>query len=425
MKRQRLLATYIFIINTLGVLVLGMSLGTAARWGEILFFIAVTLIAEALPVETPLGAGTTVSASFGLIYATIITFGPTGAALIAAIGTVSFRDLKEKPWYRNLFNMAQLAICTYLAGEIYIHLGGAVGTFNLSQNLLPLTAAFLVHFLLNSTLPTLAASLASGMSWSKVWQRSIIWAIPNFLALGPLGVLLAVVYQGMGYASIILFMIPLMVARNSFQMYRRMRQTYIETVHTLTQAIEAKDHYTRGHSDRVAVYAVAIARRMGLPEHMVDLIYFLSLLHDVGKIGVREQVLNKREMLNKEEWGEINRHSDMGANIVREIGFLRQGVDAIRFHHERFDGSGYPAGIRGNEIPLGARIIAVADAFDAMTSERVYRRAKSIDGAVEELQKCAGRQFDPEVVRAFLLELKENPSLFQARGGIVSINSAS
>ncbi len=425
MKRRRLLAIYIFLINTIGLIVLGMSLNNRDRWGEILFFIAVTLVAEALPVETPLGAGTTVSASFGLIYATIITFGPKGAALIAALGTLSFSDLKEKPWYRNLFNMSQLAICTYLAGVIYVGMGGSIGTFSLSQNLLPLATAFLVHFMLNSTLPTLAASLASGMTWGKVWQRSILWAVPNFLALGPLGVLLAVVYQGMGFASIVLFMIPLLIARNSLQMYKRMRQTYIETVHTLTQAIEAKDHYTRGHSDRVAVYATAIARRMGLPEHMVDLIYFLSLLHDVGKIGVREQVLNKREMLDRDEWREINRHSDVGANIVREIGFLRQGVDSIRFHHERFDGSGYPAGIKGSEIPLGARIIAVADAFDAMTSERVYRRARSIEGAIEELQKCAGCQFDPEVVKAFLLELKENSSLLQVRSGIVRISSVS
>lgn len=394
-----------------GLFVLGQAIIEGPAWQHIIFFILMTLLAEAMPVDTPL-AGTTVSASFGLIYAAMIIFGPGGAALVAAFGTVSFSDLVKKPWYRNLFNMAQLAFCTALAGRVYVAMGATPGDLNMPADLWPLAVALAAHFLLNSTLPTLAASLASGLPWLKVWHRAVLWVVPSFLALGPLGILLAIVYQDVGYAAILLFIIPLMVARQSFQLYRRMRQTYLETVHTLVQAIEAKDHYTRGHSERVAVYATAIARRLDLPEQQIDLIYFLSILHDVGKIGVKEQTLNKREKLNNDEWREIVTHSDTGANIVRSISFLRDGIESIRFHHERFDGGGYPKGLKGNDIPLGARIISVADAFDAMTSERVYRKAMPLEQAKQELIQGAGKQFDPEVVKVFLDELENSPQLY-------------
>lgn len=413
MLRKGLLALYISTTILAGAVVLRAAFAQNLPWGAIAFFAAITLLAEALPVDTPYH-GITISASFGLIYAALFLFGPAGAAIIASFGTLSWQDLKRKSWYRNLFNFAQLAICAFLAGVVYLRAGGDLGFMVFPRDLLPGLLALATHFLLNSTFSTLAASLFNDTPFFAVWRKSVLWAFPSLLVLAPFGALMATVYQGMGVLAILLFLVPLLVARQSFQLYRQMRNTYVETIHTLAHAIEAKDNYTRGHSERVAVYANAIARHLALPESQVDMIYFLSLLHDVGKIGIPEQILNKTERLDTAERQQINRHSEIGAGIVREISFLRTGIDVIRYHHERFDGAGYPVGIKGKDIPIGARIIAVADAFDAMTSERVYRNsARTVDQAVDELQRCAGGQFDPMIVDVFTRILRQQPELVQ------------
>lgn len=412
MVRKCLLSLYITTTVMAGAVVLYHSFGQHLPWAAIAFFVAITLLAEALPVDTPYH-GISISASFGLIYAALFLFGPAGGAVVASLGTISWADLRYKAWYRNLFNLAQLAICAYLAGTVYLRAGGEIGRMLFPADILPVVLAFGVHFLLNSTFTTLASSLFNYTSFAAVWRKGVLWNVPSLLVSAPFGALMASVYQGLGVWAVLLFLVPLLVARQSFHLYRQMRNTYVETIHTLAHAIEAKDNYTRGHSERVAVYANAIARRLGLPQNQIDLIYFISLLHDVGKIGIPEQILNKTERLDQTERAEINRHSEIGAGIVREISFLRGGIDVIRYHHERFDGAGYPVGIKGAEIPIGARIIAVADAFDAMTSERVYRHAKTVEQAMEELRLCAGGQFDPEVVGAFTQLLREQPQLVQ------------
>jgi putative nucleotidyltransferase with HDIG domain len=187
----------------------------------------------------------------------------------------------------------------------------------------------------------------------------------------------------------------------SFKLYRDMRENYIETIQSLAEAIDAKDRYTRGHSERVAFYAVEIARKLGWSEVDVDKLQFLAMLHDIGKIGVREQVLNKRGRLTDEERREVNRHPELGAAIVEKVGFLRKEAGYVRNHHEHYSGAGYPDGLAGEEIPMGARIIAVADAFDAMTSQRVYNPSRGALEALEELKRCRGTQFDSKVVDAF------------------------
>ncbi len=177
---------------------------------------------------------------------------------------------------------------------------------------------------------------------------------------------------------------------------------YLGTMAALVSTIEAKDCYTRGHSERVTDIAVSIAKELGFPEHEQELIRYACQLHDIGKIGIRDHILNKLGALEQDEWDEIKHHPTTGADIVKSLGFLEKGILFIKHHHERYDGNGYPEGLKMEDIPLGARIIAVADSFDAMTSDRAYRKAKSVDEAILELKENAGKQFDPQVVEAFL-----------------------
>jgi HD-GYP domain-containing protein (c-di-GMP phosphodiesterase class II) len=184
---------------------------------------------------------------------------------------------------------------------------------------------------------------------------------------------------------------------------------YFETVNALAQAIEVKDVYTGGHGDRLVDFAISIAERLGVsPEEKVWLKY-AAALHDIGKIGVKETILTKPGKLTSEEYEEMKTHPAKGAEILKEVKFLAPVVPIVYHHQERYDGKGYPAGLSGNEIPIGSRIVAVLDAFDAMTTNRPYRKGLSTEVAINELRRYLGVQFDPQVVEAFLQVIAETP----------------
>ena len=197
------------------------------------------------------------------------------------------------------------------------------------------------------------------------------------------------------------------IALQNASLYRRIQRTYVETIEALVTAIEAKDPYTRGHTARVARFAGAIARELGLDEQRLRQVEYGAALHDVGKIGIFESVLNKKGKLDEEEFAQMRRHPAYGDRILGHIDFLQEARLAVRHHHERIDGTGYPDGLRGDEIPLIAKIVAVADAFDAMTTTRSYSSPIGLDEAIDNLERKAGTQFDGAVVQAFVALLRE------------------
>jgi ribonuclease P protein subunit RPR2 len=194
------------------------------------------------------------------------------------------------------------------------------------------------------------------------------------------------------------------------QVLDSLQESYIETMKALAQVIEAKDRTTRGHLDRTQAYGLALARRIDAELVRTPTLGFGFFLHDIGKVGIPEHILCKEGPLTDPEWDVMRRHPIVGAQIVAPIAFLHDAVDLIRHHHERFDGTGYPDGLRGEDIPVTARIFSVADSFDAMTSDRPYRGSIGIDRALAEIQGGAGSQFDPEVVRVFVQLIDEGPA---------------
>lgn len=192
------------------------------------------------------------------------------------------------------------------------------------------------------------------------------------------------------------------MAVDNAAMIDKVRKDYFNSIKTLAGIIDANDSYTRGHCDKVMKYSIEICKRLNLGQRHMNSVKTASMLHDIGKIGVDLSVIRKEGKLSDEDWAKIRRHPEIGARIIRQIGFLNDIVPIIKHHHARFSGGGYPdAGKRGERIPIGARIIAVADAYDAMTSDRPYRKAMSHEEAVSELKRCSGTQFDPKVVTAF------------------------
>jgi len=177
----------------------------------------------------------------------------------------------------------------------------------------------------------------------------------------------------------------------------------LSTIYALAATVDAKDHYTYGHSKKVSRYATEIAEALGYSEERIATIRAAALLHDIGKIGVSDGILLKTNALSADDWESIRAHPKLGVAILKHVGGLSGCLAAIQYHHEHYDGSGYPAGLKGENIPLDARILAVADAYDAMTSLRPYREGKlSPEQATEEIERCTGTQFDPEIVKVFV-----------------------
>jgi putative nucleotidyltransferase with HDIG domain len=199
--------------------------------------------------------------------------------------------------------------------------------------------------------------------------------------------------------------------------HQELRIAYIQTIRALAEAVDAKDAYTRGHSERVGVYASKMAREIGLPRELIERVYISGLLHDVGKIGVRDYVITKPDRLTPEEYEEIKQHPEIGARILQPVAFLSDVVDCVRHHHEWYDGSerGYPKRLRGDQIPLPSRIILVADTVEAMTSDRPYRSGLPLEAVVRELHKYAGSQFDPSCTDAMLRLLEREGESFVRR----------
>jgi putative nucleotidyltransferase with HDIG domain len=366
-----------------------------------LFFVALNIVVENLEVPLP-REPSTVSVGFAVDMALIVLMGPAAVAWANVSSLINVR----KAFYRKVFNASQLSLSAGVAGYAYLYAGGVPGQIRLPGDLFPILVSVVTYFILNTTLMTGVLSLSQRLSMFGIWLTNFRWAVPNCLAVAPLGVLIAAVFDNMGITGVLLLIIPLMLARHTFIMYMDMRKQYLSTIKALTKAIDAKDHYTHGHSERVARYVVMIAREMGLQDDYVEKLEYLALMHDIGKIGIPETILNKPTRLSDEEFDIIRGHAAVGADIISNIRFIGDYADIVRHHHERVDGRGYPDGLTGDQMSVGARIVGVADAFDAMTSQRVYRAPMSMQEAAAELERCTDAQFCRVAVSAFLKALR-------------------
>lgn len=371
-----------------------------------IFFIILYLLLENVDVTLPNNKGS-VSVGYAASLAITLLFGP-GAAAWGNFATILHKRTWEhrKALHKPLFNVAQLTLAAGGAGYAYQFFGGITGQVALLRDFYAIMMSILVYFFINFVLVMGIFYLAQRMSFFNVWFIVFRWVIPNYLAVSPLGVLIAAIYVSMGIPAVVLLMIPLMLARHTYALYMEMRSQHISTIKALTKAIDAKDHYTHGHSERVAEHAVAIAAEMKLPEDFQEKLEYLALMHDIGKISTPETILNKPSKLSDEEFILIRNHPEVGAEIIKDIKFIGAHADIVRHHHERIDGGGYPGGITGEKISLGAKILCVADAFDAMTSARIYSTPKSKQEAVAELERCCNTQFCQDVVKAFVKVLR-------------------
>jgi HD-GYP domain-containing protein (c-di-GMP phosphodiesterase class II) len=345
--------------------------------------------------------------------AAIPMVGGWGAILVAWTAAFAL-DREPTPMVKRLFNGAMLALAAGAAGGVYALLNGDSGeelrAASFPGVLGPMLAADVVHCAVNGALVAIVVGLHQRVSPLVVFHGTMERSVVAYLGYGLFGMLLAVMWlpADVGWASALLLLLPLFVARWAYAQYAEEQRAYDRTVSTLMAAVETKDVYTRGHSERVSTASVLVARAIGMREDRVASLRYAGMLHDVGKLGVPTRVLQKSGGLTEDEFAAIQRHPMQGLEIVREIDFLDEANAGIMHHHERIDGLGYPMGLAGNRIPEFARVIAVADAFDSMTTTRSYRGARTLEAAVAELRRCAGTQFDPAMVEALVRGLDEH-----------------
>jgi putative nucleotidyltransferase with HDIG domain len=275
-----------------------------------------------------------------------------------------------------------------------------------ARAILPLAAATLTFFAAGSVVE-LSLRTRRGFSLREFLALNFGKHMHYMAFTLVIGVIASVAYLDMGLLAFVLFGFPLMLTRDALRRNLALRRSRIEALRALSSSVDARDSYTFDHSSRVSKLAALLAREMGFPESTIEMIESGALLHDIGKISLDAEILSKPGPLDADERLQVRQHPMQSAHVVSRVELFKGAVDIVRHHHERPDGQGYPDGLRADEIPMGARILNVADAFDAMTSDRPYRTKRSISEALEELKKGSGREFDPVVVEYLMRLLRK------------------
>jgi putative nucleotidyltransferase with HDIG domain len=347
-----------------------------------------------------LSGGAVGSVTFIVQIAAGLLFGPFAAGLMVA-GSMSVSELlSRKSLLKGLFNVAQRTLATVAATSVYVVLGGGLPFHSIETDGLAFVALATLYFGVNSATVATVIALDSGKSFNEVWNRLSRGSLAYDIAASSVALLVVWAYGQFRLLGLALVVSPIIVVRSVYLMYHRLQAQSREMLELMVKAIEARDPYTSGHSVRVSAMSRAIAAELKLPYEKVEQIATAALLHDVGKIHEKfAPVLRKEARLTPEEQALLQEHPVKSAELVGVIsGFKGTVLDSVRGHHERWDGNGYPDRLAGDAIPLGARIIAIADTVDAMRTDRPYRRAATYEETVRELERCRGSQFDPAII---------------------------
>src|SRR6266508_1019772 len=416
MHDKRALTTYFLLVAAAGAAALAAALPTIRPEAidPLMLAILLTLAAAAQRMPVFLFRSSAISISFAAVIASYVLYG-TGIGVVVSLAQalVNAFTPKRKPLLKASFNAGSLAISAYLGAESYRAVGGQVPPGDIALTLLAVAASALVYFLANTGLTAAVIAISERQNLLLVWRTNYSWMPINFLATAAQGAALALASQALGVFGIVVFTLPLGVAWYSFKLYMakssevrqrnaELEESHLSVIGALIGALEAKENKAARSAAQTMYHAVAVSRSLGCTDDEIAQIKLGALFHDIGTIGVPEHLLRKPAALDDHEWAEVKAHPAIGANLLSNVPMLEKIRPIVLAHHEHYDGTGYPNGLREDQIPLAAQIIAVADAFEAMTSARPYRKAMSPKAALRELRANSGTQFNPVVVEAFI-----------------------
>ncbi|MFN8594868.1 MAG: diguanylate cyclase [Anaerolineae bacterium] len=430
-RPQRMLSFFVAgtILIGLAITVLGIQLWPDLDWRAVGVFAALAIAAEILQVSVY--GSNTVSVSVAIIFAAGVIVGVPGVAVTSLC--VAFTHLlRSRPQlHQSMFNWATHTIAGTLPALAAYLLKLSLDVDNLLALMVMAVLGGFFYFGFDTGLITTAIGLSENQQMRAIWRTQFGWLVFHYLVLCVMGMFLAIAYHSLGVYGVIVFALPPFMmhyvqkqyverTEKSVREFRRMNQELTlanqevvsasraiqnlndELFLILAKIVDARDPFVSGHTTKVADYAVAVAKELGLPTERVESIRQAALLHDIGKIGISEEILHKPDQLSPAEYAVVKNHVTLGAELLDTCQGLRHLSPFVKHHHEWWDGNGYPDHLKGEEIPLEARILAVCDAVEAMASDRPYNRALSLDRIIAELRRCANTQFDREIVEVFV-----------------------
>ncbi len=400
----RALKVFIAVLSvvSLGILVVTFHQFSLAPRGAVIILGGGILLASLYSVPLLKGHGS-VTVQLPVLMATTIILGPGVGAWVGFFTTLTGPELRGVVrWPSILFNRAQYSITAWLSGETFILLGGHALNLNLRDVSIPMVSALALAFLLNSGFVMSAISLRTQRPLIETFRVHMKWGTPTFLLMLPVSYAMATVYKTNGVGPELFFFVPLVSIRYILALLRKAHLAYVNNIDILLTALHFRDAYTYGHSIRVGHYAGKLAEQFGMPQDRVQLVKEAGLLHDVGKLATPDVILSKVGRLNHEEGTVMKDHPIIGSHILEELRVGGCARHFVRQHHERWDGFGYPDRLTREEIALETRIVSVVDAYDAMTTDRPYRRSLPHSVALKEIERGSDNQFDPEVVQKFV-----------------------
>ncbi len=394
--------------SVVAVTVMFFTLGRPFQVGDLTAVAAFTVLACITgALESAPKAGIGGSVLFVAHLAAAITVGPVGATVVALLSSLATQVWLKREPIKLLFNVAQLTLSLLVGSTLYVLAGGHLGVTTFSnQDFVAYATLVFGYFAINSASVSGAVAISRGERFTEIWRSQFLRAAGYDLVAGGLGLLIGWMYTRFGPFSIFAVTLPIMALRQAYRdnvdlkkANQELEASHRELLEYTVKQIEARDPYTSGHSRRVAEYARVLAFEAGLSESDVKNVTTAALLHDVGKVYHEfGALLQKEGRLSPEEKALLQSHPVRSAELIATISNLRGTVElAVRHHHENFDGTGYPDGLRGESIPIGSRIIMIADTLDAMTTDRPYRAALKFERVVEEFRTYGGRQFDPRL----------------------------
>ncbi len=372
---------------------------------------ALILASEYLATDLPWASvRITLSVSSSICFASALSLGPTFGALVAASSSLIFEVYQRRAPIKLCVNVSNYLLSTFMAGWVFSSLADmSRSPISTERNIIATIAAAFVFNLVNTGIIASILSLVLGATFYQTWRNNLRGVAFEFLTLPTLGALVPVLYA-QNPVDVLFVTVPLMGPYYSFKRYTQIHYETRSTIELLADMLDRRDPYTAEHSKRVTEFVQMIMNEMGtLTFEEREAILVAAPVHDLGKIGTTDLVLSKPGKLTDEEREIIKQHAAEGASILGILSMYREASTVVRNHHERWDGRGYPDGLSGEEIPIGSRIIAVADTYDAMTSDRVYRKALTHQIAMAEIRRGAGTQFDPTIVEAFVRAMGEQP----------------
>ncbi|MFZ5647022.1 MAG: HD-GYP domain-containing protein [Bacillota bacterium] len=403
---------YLLIVNLVGLSITIYAFGNIDNniVYTIILWIIIATPFEIRPIQV--SANSQATLSFAIHLALSIIYGQWVAIIVATVVTALTDLYGKKGLIKLSFNISQFSITLYLTGSVFGYLKQSNLFFSLPDDLIGFTCASMLYILANNLLVATIIALTQEKSVLYMIKRDLRMTVLYYTALAPMSMLMVLLYKEQPL-TMILMIPPLALADTSFRNYISLKNETRKTLEILADFVDRRDQYTAEHSKRVARYADAIAVEMGLDDDEKELIELAGMVHDLGKISISDHILLKKGPLTDAEMKIMQTHPDVAYNILKKLEMYRTGAVIVRAHHERYDGNGYPLGLKDTEIHIGARIMAVADAFDSMTSDRPYRKAMTQEEALNELKKHSGKQFDPDVVEAFLRVLAVDKKLLE------------